>query len=72
MEQPDLKAVPPGGELEPREGIDRHCVGADAADVAEGDVGAARLQQRADTLTEPGQIGARDGAADREGDRLRH
>ena len=38
MAQPDLAAVPPGGELEPRERVDRHRVGVDAADVAEGDV----------------------------------
>ena len=32
----------------------------DAAHVAEGDVGAARLQQRADAVAEPGQVGAGD------------
>ena len=45
-------AVPAGGELEPRERVDRHRVGLDAAHVAEGDVGAARPEQRAHPLAE--------------------
>ena len=39
--QPHLAAVAAGGELEPRERVDRHRVGLDPGHVAQGDVGAA-------------------------------
>ena len=71
MPEPNLAAAPPGDELKPREGVDRHRVRLDAADVAEGDGGAAPFEERADTLAELGQIVAGDRAADGEGDRLR-
>ena len=41
--QPDLAAMPPGGELEPGERVDGHRVDVDTADVAERNAGAARL-----------------------------
>ena len=60
----------PGGELEPRKSVDRHGVGLDPGHVAQGDVGAALAQQRTHPVAEAGQVGTRDRAADREGDRL--
>ena len=68
--QPDLAAMAPGGELEPGERVDGHRVDVDAADVAERNAGAARLQQRADAVAQPGQIVAGDRAFDREGNRV--
>jgi len=58
MAQPDLTAVAPGGKLEPREGVYRHGVDVDVdvTDVAIRDVGAAVLQQRADTLAQPRKV----------------
>ena len=69
--QPDLTAVSPSAELQPRERVDRHGVYADAADVAQRHPGTALLQQRADPFSQPRQIGTRDRALDREGDRVR-
>jgi hypothetical protein len=69
--EPNLTAVAPGSELESRERVDRHRVGLDPAHVAKRDAGAARLQRRADTRAEPGQVVAGDRAADGERDRLR-
>ena len=63
-------SAPLRGELEPREGVDGDRVGVDPAHVAEGDGGAASLQQRADARAEPGQVGASDRAGDREDDRF--
>ena len=71
MSQPDLAAMPPGGELKPRESVNGHRVGIDPDHVAEDDVSVALGQQRADTVAQPGQVGTRDRAADGEGDRLR-
>lgn len=61
----------PGAELKSRESLDRHCVGLDTAHVTEDDAGAALFQQSANAPVEPGQVGAGNGAADREADRLR-
>src|SRR5829696_3459636 len=71
MTKPDLATVAPGGELKSRECIDRHRVGLDSRYVAESDVGAAPVQQPADSLAKPGQVGGGDGASDGESDRLR-
>jgi hypothetical protein len=71
MTQANLARVPPGGELKPREGVDRHGARLDAVDVAQHDIGAAAFEQRANTLTEPTQVGALDRTTDREGDRFR-
>src|SRR5438105_12531751 len=60
----DPAAVPPGGELEPRERVDGRRVGLDAGDVAAGDAAGAAREQPADPLTEAGQI--------LEGDRTTH
>ena len=64
--QPDLTALPPGGELEPAERVDGHGVDDDAADVAARDLGLVPAQQRADAVAEPGQILPGDRAPDRE------
>ena len=61
--------MPPRGELEPGERVDRHRVDVDAAHVAQRNAGAAPLQQRADAVAQPGQVGACDRAFDRERDR---
>ena len=58
--QSDLAAAPLRRELEPRERVDRHRIGLDAADIAHGDAGVASLQQRADAHAEAGQVGAGD------------
>ena len=71
MTQPDLAAAPPGGELQPREGVDGRHVGLDAADVAEDEARLAALEQRADTVAEAGQVGTRDRPRDRERERVR-
>ena len=70
--QAHLATAPHCGELEAREGIGRHGVRRDSVHVADGNVRAAQLEQGADTLAEPGQVGALDWAADCERDRLRH
>jgi hypothetical protein len=64
--------VPLGGKLEPREGVDRYSVRVDPAHVAEGDLGAAPLEQPTDALAEPGEIVLGDWPADGEGERLPH
>ena len=71
MAQPDVAAVAPSRELEPRERVDGHSVRLYAADVAQGDVGAAALEERADALAQAGEVAARDRPADGEGDRAR-
>jgi hypothetical protein len=71
MTKPDLAGVAPRSELEPREGVDRHRVDAEAAHVAESDVRAAPLEERADALAKPRKVAARDRALDGEHDRLR-
>ena len=71
MAQSNLATAPLGCELEPGESIDRHRIGLDAAHIAQRDVGVAPFQQRADTLAEPREVGASDGACDRKGDRFR-
>jgi hypothetical protein len=70
MAQPDPAAVPPRGELEPREGVDGHRVRLDSVHVAEDDACAAPLEQRAHALGQAGEVGARDRPADREHDGL--
>ena len=55
-------------ELQPRERVDRDDVRLDAGDVAERDRRAGPAEQRADPVAEPGQVGARDRAPDRERD----
>ena len=69
MAQPDLATAALRGELEPRESVDRHRIRLDAAHVADGDTGPVSLQQRADALAEPGQVGAGDRAGDGKDDR---
>ena len=67
----NLAARPPGGELEPRESIDRDGRGVETADVAECDTCAGPLDQAADTVTKWLQIGASDRGRKGESDRLR-
>ena len=69
MAQPDLATAPLRGELEPRERVDRHRIGLDAAHVAQGDTGVTSLQQCADPPAEPGQVGTADGPGDGKDDR---
>ena len=69
MAQPDVTAVPSRSQLKPCEGVDRHRIGLNAADVAESDGRAAPFQQRADALGEPGQVAASDRTADGEDER---
>ena len=71
MPQPDLAPVAPRGELKPGKGVDRHGVGFDAGDVAIGNTGAALLEERTHTLTEPREVLAVDRAVDGERDRSR-
>ena len=71
MAQPHPAAVPASSELKPRESVDDNGVRLNSPHVAYGDVRAARLEQGADTLAEPRQVGAGDRAADRERDRAR-
>ena len=71
MAQPHLAAAPPGRELEPGEGVDRHRVGIDPAHVAEGDLCAAPPEQPANAVAEPGQVGAGDRTVYGKGDRPR-
>jgi len=54
MAQPHLATAALCGELEPRESVDRHRIGLDAAHVAHGDTGIASFQQCADPAAEPG------------------
>ena len=51
----NLAAVPSGGELQPRERVDRHRVDVDADDIAHGNVGATLLQQAQIRSTSPGR-----------------
>jgi hypothetical protein len=69
--QADLAIVSLRGELKPSEGVDRHRVGVDTCHLAEKEVRASLGQQGADTVAEPGQVGAGDRAADGKGDRVR-
>ena len=62
--QPNLAAVPPGGELEPSQRVDRHRIGLDTAHVAQDDRGPVPCEELADALAEPGQVGTGDGTAD--------
>jgi len=71
MAQPNLTAVTPCRELEPRERVHRHRVRLEAADVAQRDLGATAFEQRRDTGAEPRQVGGHDRATDRKGDLLR-
>jgi hypothetical protein len=61
-----LAPVPPRPELEPRKRVDRDRIGRHGADVAEGKVGSAPFEQRADAVAEPGQVGTGDRAFDGE------
>jgi hypothetical protein len=65
--QHDPASVPTRAELQPREGVDGHGVRLDAGDVADDDL-AAPGEKRADAIAEPGKIGTRDRAANRERD----
>ena len=56
-----------GRELQAREGVDSDRVRLDAGDVADDDL-AAPGEKRADAIAEPGKIGTRDRAANRERD----
>jgi hypothetical protein len=69
--QANLAATPPGGELEPRESIDRDGRGVETADVAECDTCAGPLDQAAHAVTKRLQIGASDRGRKGESDRLR-
>ena len=53
--QPHPAAVPPGGELKPRQRVDRHRVGRDAVDVAEGDLAALSSGARTRASHSPGR-----------------
>ena len=68
--EPHLAAVPPRGELEPRERVDRDGVDARRRCTSQSATSAPALrEQRADAVAQPGQVGARDRARDRERDR---
>ena len=58
-------------DLEARERVDGHRVGLDATDVADGDLGGARLETCTDTRREAGQVAPRDRSVDRELERAR-
>ena len=72
MLQSDLEADPARGELEARERVHRDRVRRDAAHVADGDAGAAPLDEVAHPLAEPWEVGSRDGAAKGEPNRVLH
>jgi hypothetical protein len=57
MGQTDPTALSPGSELKARERVDRFGVWLDSAHVAQGDLGAALLEQCTDTLAEASQVG---------------
>ena len=67
-QQPDLAAMPPGGELEPRQRVDGHRIRVDAAHVTHATAAPARLEQRADALAETGEVRRCDRAPDSEAD----
>ena len=52
--QPYLASVPPRGELQARERVDRHRVDLDTAHVADRDVGPGLREQGADAVAQPG------------------
>ena len=63
--------VPPGRELQAGQRVHGHRIGIDAADVTEGDLGVAPLEQRADPSAEAREVGPRDRTGDGERDRPR-
>jgi hypothetical protein len=69
VHEPDRAAVTLGAELQPGQGVDRDGVRRDAANVAQSVSRAGLLQQRAEAVTEPGQVRPGDRPADRESDR---
>jgi hypothetical protein len=71
MAQTNLATAPLRRELEPGESVDRDRVRIDAAHVAQRDRGVTPLQQRADTLAQPGEVVPSDWARDCEGERFR-
>ena len=58
-----------GCELEARERVDGDGIHLDAADVADGDLGIARLQEAAHAVREAGKVLARDRSLDAERER---
>ena len=60
-----------GGQLEPRERVDRHCIRLDPAYVAERDPGVAPGKERADAVAEPCEVAPCDGTVDGELERAR-
>jgi len=61
--------VTAGCELEARERVDRDGIHLDAADVADGDLGIARLQEAAHAVGEAGKVLVRDRSLDAERER---
>jgi len=61
--------VAAGCELEARERVDGDGIDLDAADVADGDLGIARLQEAAHAVGEAGKVLARDRSLDAERER---
>jgi hypothetical protein len=66
----DRAAASRGCELQPRERIDGHRVRLDAGNVAANDI-SRRGEEGADPIAEARKVGARDRAANREGDLVR-
>jgi hypothetical protein len=71
MAQANLATAPHCAELEAREGIGRNGVRRNSVHIADCNVGVVQLEQGADTLTQPGQVGTLNWTADRERDGLR-
>ena len=72
MTELHLAAVPSCRELKPRKSVDRHGIGVDPCDVAaDNRRAAARAEQRADAIAQPGKVAGRDRAMDGKGDRFR-
>ena len=71
MAEADLAALPPRGQLQLGEGVYRHRVGRNAANVAEQESGAALGHERAHAVAQPGEVVACDRARNGEADGLR-
>jgi hypothetical protein len=71
MAQLNPATVTPGRELEPREHVDSHGVGMRLPHVTYGNLGSDAIKYPAHPVTELGDVGSRDLAADCESDCLR-
>ena len=69
--QPRLAAAPADSQLDSREGVHGHRVALDLGDVAESNIGAGPVEQRANLVAESGQVASGDPAVDCEHDGLR-